>query len=154
MVLVIVVVLFAISIPIATNAYRGYHLTAASSQAAGAIQAARYQAVSTGCPYTITLPSSSTTYQLATEVISGSPPACAGTYSNVGESISYSTSGDVSVNSGTTTLVLTMNPNGIVTATGGAASCTGAVGCFVLTNSKSTNTIKVSGVGNVTVTSP
>jgi prepilin-type N-terminal cleavage/methylation domain-containing protein len=156
MVVAIAGVMLAISLPIATNIYQGYHLSAASSAIAGAVQSTRYQALMVGCLYTLTLTSGTTTYQVAAQAVSGAPPACATAFTNVGGAIPWSTSGDISMNAGaaTTSLVLTFSPNGTVTATGGLSPCTNGVGCLVLSNAKTTNTIYVSGVGNVTVTSP
>ena len=153
-VVVIVMTMMAISIPIAQNTYRGFHLTAASTAIAGAIQGARYQAIQNGCPSTITFSTTATKYQVASELVSGATPTCAASYSNVGQALPWSTSGDVSLIGGTSAMTLTLNANGIVTSTGGAPSCASGVGCLVLTNGKYTNTISISGVGNVTVTSP
>jgi Tfp pilus assembly protein FimT len=153
-VVVVVMTMLAIAMPVAQSAYRGFHLTAASAAIGGAIQAARYQAIMNGCPNTLTFSTTATTYQLASELVSGTPPTCAAAYTNVGEALYWSTSGDVSIKSGATTFVLTLNPSGIVTATGGSPTCTSGVGCLVLDNGSSTNTVTVSGVGNVTVTSP
>jgi Tfp pilus assembly protein FimT len=150
----IAIILMAIAIPVAGNAFRGFHLTASTTAIAGAIQNARYQAIMVGCPFTLTFSTTAATYQLATQAVSGTPPACANGYSNVGALQYWTTSGDVSLQSGATTFVLTFNPNGIVTATGGSPSCASGIGCLVLSNGKYTNTVIVSGVGNVTTTSP
>ena len=156
-VVVIVMTMMAISVPVVQNSYRGFHLTAASTAISGAIEAARYQAIQNGCSSTLTFSITATTSQVASQAISGTPPTCAVGYTNVGQAQYWQTSGDVAIHSGATAFVLTLSPNGTVTATGGSPSnsCpSGSIGCLILTNTKSTNTVTVSGVGNVTITNP
>ena len=138
-------VLVKISLPTIQNTILAYRLGAAASSVASAIQKTRYQAIMTGCSYTIAFTSGSTTYQVQSQAISGTPPACAGSFTNVGAAIPWTTGGGISLNPSTT---LQFNPNGIVTATTGTLSLTLSNG------SASTRTITVSGVGNVKVTSP
>jgi prepilin-type N-terminal cleavage/methylation domain-containing protein len=131
------------SIPMIRNMIRSYRLTAAASAVSGAIQSTRYQAIMVGCPYTVTFTQTSTTYQIATEPVSGSPPACATSFSNLGGAIPWGSAGDVTMSPSTT---LQFSPSGMVTATTGSLS-------FTLSNGLSTKTVNVSGVGNVQVAS-
>ena len=147
----IIILVIKISIPTIQNTMLAFRLSAAGSSVAGAIQQTRYQAIMIGCPYTIAFTTGSTTYQVQTEAISGTPPVCASTYSNSGSAITWTSGGGVNLNTSTT---FTFLANGTVSATQGASNC--AMPCtFQLSNTQgSTNTISVSGVGYVKVTSP
>ena len=152
-VVAIVGVLLAISLPSLQTSLKSAHLSAATSSVTGAIQSTRFKAVVSGCNYTIAFSQTNTTYQVAGQTLSGTPPTCATTYTNVGSALPWSTSGDVKLLASTT---LQFNPNGIVSlSSGGSSPCTNGVACLKLSNGTvATNTIIVSGVGNVTVTSP
>ncbi len=141
--MLVVGVMAAISVPVIQNTLKSYRLNAAASALAGAIRTTRYQAIEAGCPYTLTLTTTSDTYQLATQIVSGTPPACAASFSNVGGTIPWSKSAYASMNPATT---LQFSPNGIVTATTGSLT-------FNVTNGSQTKVITVSGVGNVAITS-
>jgi prepilin-type N-terminal cleavage/methylation domain-containing protein len=95
-------VIAGICIPMARNMIRSYRLTAAAAAVSGAIQSTRYQAIMVGCPYTVTFTQTSTTYQLATETVSGSPPACATSFSNLGSASPWGNAGDVTMSPSTT----------------------------------------------------
>lgn len=140
----IVVTMFAFSLPVIQGALSSYHLSQASIEVAGVIQSTRYQAIMRGCPYTVAFDPSSSNYQVATQPISGTPPVCAASFSNVGAALPWSTTGDVSLAASTT---LQMNPNGTVIATVGSP-------VLSLVNGSRTSTITVSGVGNVSVNTP
>jgi len=151
LVVAIVGLLLKISLPTIQNTILAFNLSAAGSSVAGAIQQTRYQAIMIGCPYTIAFTAGTKTYQVQTEAISGTPPVCASSYSNVGSAISWSGAAGISLVTSTT---FTFLANGTVSATQGGSSCT--MPCsFQLSNTQgSTNTISVSGVGYVKVTSP
>lgn len=151
LVVAIVGLLLKISLPTIQNTILAFDLSAAGSTVAGAISQTRYQAIMIGCPYTIAFTAGSTTYQVQTEAISGTPPVCASSYSNVGNPISWSGEAGISLVTSTT---FTFLANGTVSATQGGSNC--AMPCtFQLSNTQgSTNTISVSGVGYVKVTSP
>lgn len=140
----IIFVTFAFSLPVIQSTITSYHLTEASSAVSGAIQSTRYQAIMRGCPYTIAFAQNTGNYQIGAQSISGTPPACAATFSDVGAPLPWTTSGDVNLGASTT---LQLNPNGTVVATVGSLVLT-------LTNGAGTKTITVSGVGNVTATGP
>lgn len=152
MVLGLIMIMGAFAIPTLRSSRRTYHLNQAATTITGAVQAARYRAIQTGCPYTITIPQtdaafSNTTYLLQTQVLSGNPPACAGAYTNVYPNpgtIPWATTKDVSLAQAVT---LQFNPNGLVQANAGTLT-------LVLSNGLTTNTITVSGVGNAKTTSP
>jgi len=136
--------LVKIALPTIQRTILNYRLTAAAASVASSIQQTRYQAIQVGCPYTIAFTSTSTSYQVQTEAISGTPPVCASTFTNVGSAIPWATGGGVSMSPSTT---LQLNANGIVSATTGTLS-------FQLSNGNATRTVTISGVGNVKVTSP
>lgn len=138
--LALIGVMTAMSLPLIQGALTTYHLKVAVPDVQGAIQTTRYQAIMTGCPYTIAFSQTTATYQVQEEALSGNPPACAASFSDVGGLVPWSTTGDVTMSPSTT---LQFSPNGTVTATTGSLT-------FSLTNGVSTETMTVSGVGNVT----
>jgi prepilin-type N-terminal cleavage/methylation domain-containing protein len=140
-VLAVASILAGIGLPLIQSAVKAYDLTAAVQDVAGSIQSTRYQAIATGCPYSIAFDPATASYQVSSEPLTGTPPACAAGFSNLGSAIPWSTSGDITVSAATT---LQFSPNGTVAATAGAMT-------FALTNGSGTETITVSGVGNVTV---
>jgi type IV fimbrial biogenesis protein FimT len=147
-VLAIVGVILAISIPSITLSITNMHLGSAASSLAGAIQSARYQAISTGCPYNIAI--TSVTYQLSAEAVTGNPPTCAATFSNVGVPVPYSSSEIVL----STNVTLQFNPSGTVTTVGSTVPTNFALVLSIggyTAHGAPTKTINVSGVGNVKV---
>ena len=154
-VVTIVGVLLAISVPSYQSSLKSIHLSSATTAVTGAIQSTRFRSVVSGCEYTLALTQGITTYQLAWQALSGNPPACPANsaFTNVGSAIPWSTSGDVSL---TSSITLQFCPNGTVGLySAGSTGCTTAIPSFTLSNgSSTTRTIIVSGVGNVTVTSP
>ncbi len=145
-VVAIVLIISAMAMPMARNMVRSYRLNAAASSVSGAIQSTRYQAIMVGCPYTLTFTSGSINYQVATQNITGTPPACASTFSNVGSAIPWATSNEISLSSSVT---LTFNPSGTVTSgQTGAPPTTLTIGVGGMSK-----VITVSGVGNVSTIS-
>jgi prepilin-type N-terminal cleavage/methylation domain-containing protein len=146
----IILIVLTMSLPFLSSSRRSYHLSQATTAATGAIQATRYQSIMTGCPYSITFTSATATYQVQTKVLTGTPPACAGAWSNFGAATPWAFSKDVSMSPTTT---LQFCPNGTLITPG---NCPGTVagGAFTLSNGYTTNTITVSGVGNVKITNP
>jgi type IV fimbrial biogenesis protein FimT len=150
-VVAIVSVLLAISVPGYQSSMKSMHLSSATTAITGAIQSTRYKAIVSGCQYTIAFSQANTNYQIAGQSLSGNPPSC-GSLANVGSALPWSTSGDVSLKVSST---LTFYPAGTMTATGGSTPCTNGIACLILSNgTTTTSTIIVSGVGNVKVTSP
>lgn len=145
MCLAVAVVLMAFALPRVIPLTRYYHLMTAVPAITGAIQSTRYQSIMMGCPYQIALGTSTTSYQVSTQVLSGSPPTCAASFTNVGNAVPWSSSGDVSIG---TSVTLQFSPNGTMTVV--TAPSTVPV-TFNLTNGTSTEAITVSGVGNVSV---
>jgi prepilin-type N-terminal cleavage/methylation domain-containing protein len=131
--LAVVSVLVAVAMPTTVNTLRNLRLNAAVAAASGAISATRYQAIMHAYSYTITFNSVNATYQVASE-----PPGTA-SFTNVGSAIPLSEVGDVTLNPTTT---FQLNANGTVSATTGTLS-------FVISNSLTSHTITVSGVGDV-----
>jgi len=139
------------SLPLAQNMILTYRLSAAAASASSAIQQTRYRAIQVGCSYTIAFTSGTSTYQVQTQAISGTPPVCASSYSNVGSATYWTSGGGISIS---TSPVFTFSPGGITTATVGAANCTMPCSFQISNTSGSTRTIVVSGVGYVKVTTP
>ena len=142
-VVAIILVVTAMALPYARNTIRVYRLNAAASAVSGVIQSTRYQAIMVGCPYTLTFTTSSMNYQLATQNITGTPPTCATSYSNVGSAVPWTTSKEIAIDQNVT---LQFNPSGTVTATTGSLQ-------FNLKLGTMTKAFTVSGVGNVSIVS-
>ena len=154
--LAIILVMVAVALPFLFGNRRSYHLTSAATAAAGAIQATRYKAIMTGCATSIAFTNSSTNYQMQYAQLVGTPPACDTNWSNLGNATPWSTSGDVSVSP---TATLQFCPNGTQISPGsptlcGSSGATVTWGSLVFSNGFTTNTITVSGVGNVNVSQP
>jgi len=145
MVMTLVLILATISVPAWDNIRTSYKAGVAATMIAGAIQGTRYQAIMRGCTYTIAFTQNGSTYQVAAQTLSGTPPSCSAGFTNAGNAIPWTTGGDVQLTSPSTTLQL--NPNGMVSATTGSLT-------MILSDGGGTKTITVSGVGNVTVTTP
>lgn len=154
-VLAIGTVLTVIAVPITINAMKSYRLTAAVSAATGAIQATRYAAIMHGYPgtgspgygYEVTFTPATNSYQVYAMV----PPAI--TYSPVGTAVPISRLGDATISR---TVTYQFSAGGTVTETSIVPNM-----AFQITNCGSppcpvgeSNTITVSGVGNVSVTTP
>ena len=146
-VVAIAMVLSAMAIPMTINAMRSYKLNAAVAAATGAIQSTRYAAIMHGYPgtgvpgygYEITFTPSTNSYQVYAMV----PPAT--TYSAVGTPIPIAPVGDVSISR---TVTFQFSAGGTVTETSNNMT-------FSITNAYGgSNTITVTGVGNVSVASP
>ena len=148
-VVAIAMVLSAMAIPMTINAMRSYKLSAAVAAATGAIQSTRYAAIMHGYPgtgvpgygYEITFTPSTNSYQVYAMV----PPAT--TYTAVGSPIPIAPVGDVTISR---TVTFQFSAGGTVTETSNPVNMS-----FQLTNAYGgSNTITVTGVGNVSVTSP
>lgn len=138
-VIAIVGVLAAMAIPAFMNSMNGYRLSGAVAATAGAIQSTRFQAIMQGYQYQLVFSSSTASYQVSNKV----PPATS--FSAVGSAIPIARQGDVTLN--ITTMTYTFSPNGTVTWNPGGTN-------LQISNGVSSRTITVSGVGNVSVTSP
>jgi prepilin-type N-terminal cleavage/methylation domain-containing protein len=156
----IVAIVFSTALPIITTTITSMHLGSAASSLAGAIQSTRYQAISIGCPYTLTVLPASNSYQLATEPVSGTPPSCGTTYVNVNPGISGTSCGacpipfasaDISTTFNTPIL---LNPSGTVAAVGSSTVPASFSIVLAMAGSAATKTVSVTGVGNVKVSSP
>jgi Tfp pilus assembly protein FimT len=141
-VVAIIMVFVAISVPAVRSTLRSYHLNSAVTAVTGAIQSARYRTIMYGCSHNIAFLQTTTTYQVANQALAGAPPVCAAAFTNVGGLVSWSGTGDVTMTPSTT---LQFRPNGTVFATTGTLQ-------FTMTNGTIIKTITVSGVGNINVT--
>lgn len=139
LVISIACVLAAIAIPQFINAARAYQLSAAVASASGAIQSTRFQAIMRGYPYQLVITPSTLSYQVYNE-----PPGTS-SFAAVGSPIPIATSSTVTISASRT---FTFKSNGTVAEASNNMS-------FQMTSSTGrSNTITVSGVGNVAVTSP
>jgi prepilin-type N-terminal cleavage/methylation domain-containing protein len=140
-VIAIAMVLTGMALPLTINAMRSYQLTAAVSAATGAIQSTRYMAVMHGYPYEITFTPATNSYQVFSE------PGGATTYTAVGTAIPITGSGGISISR---TVTYQFLAGGTVTETSSPPNMV-----FSITNKwGGSHTITVTGVGNVSVTSP
>jgi Tfp pilus assembly protein FimT len=148
-------ILTVVAIPTTINGVRSYRLSAAVSAAAGAIQSTRYLAIMQGYPYQITFTPSTNSYQVLNEV----PPAT--TFSNVGTAVPISGPDAVLISrvitiqfsANGTVSEITTPPNGVSPLVFQIANINTTTGVAYTTSGWS-NTLTVSSVGNVTVTSP
>jgi len=151
MVVAVGLLLGGMAIPIFGNAMKNYYQSATISAAAGAIQSTRFQAIMHGYPYQITFTSSTMSYQVYTESAGVScPPA----FSAVGNAVPLPSAGSVSMTG--TTATFTFYASGTVYGTVPTTSpCTPAAApTLQIKNSVKSNTITVSGVGDVSISSP
>ena len=150
-VLAISMLLAGIALPIMTNAMNSYRQSAAVSAATGAISATRFQAIMRGYPYEIVFTSSTMSYQVYNEP---SGATCPPTFSAVGTAIPLPSAGGITMTQSTATY--TFNANGTVYGPVSTVSpCPNtAVPTLQIKNSVKSNTITVSGVGNVSTSSP
>lgn len=156
----IIAILSAMVLPGIAKTWQSSHLSSATSDIASAVQSVRYQSIFYGCSYQMVI--SGTSYQVSGQLLSGTPPICSTTYSNVipgnpptvctGACTIPFSQGDVSVNSPVT---LTFNPNGTVSTAGTSSAglaITNIVVGFAVPGQTATRTISVSGTGYVTIT--
>ena len=111
-VMAISVVACAFAVPNFQSTMTSYRLSAAASSISGAIQSTRYQAITGGCTFQLALTTSSQTYQVSANQITGSPPACdTSSFTNVGGAVQWSTSPSITLN---TSITYTFKPDGTV----------------------------------------
>jgi Tfp pilus assembly protein FimT len=132
----------AIAVPKAGNALKTYRLNSSVEGVTGAIKSTRYRAMMYGCPHRVVLDSTTRTYQISSQTLSGSPQTCSAGYTNFGGLVNWSATSDMSL---TPSKTFQFSPNGTVTETGGGALS------FTMTNGLVTKTVSISGAGNVTV---
>lgn len=132
----IIIIAVSMAIPLIRNASKTFQLRSAVVSLTGAIQGARYQAISHGYQYQLVLSSAASTYQLQSN-----PTGAA--WNNVGGVIPLSGSSVAATINTDTTLVF--HPSGLVQATKGAQT-------FILTYAGSPETFTVSNYGKITVT--
>ncbi|MGO8814259.1 MAG: hypothetical protein ACLQVG_06260 [Terriglobia bacterium] len=155
MVITVGSVLTILAVPVTVNGVRSYQLTAAVSSATGAIQSTRYLAIMHGYPYQITFTPSTNSYQVLNEA----PPATS--FSNVLSAVPIS-GPDTVVISRTITMQFSANgtvteittpPVGVSSMVFQIANINHTTGLAYATAGWS-NTLTVSSVGNVAVTTP
>ena len=72
-VLAVIGVLFAMAAPNFKNTFSSAHLSSSTSAISGAIQSTRYKAIVSGCQYQIVFSQGTTTYQLTSQALTGTP---------------------------------------------------------------------------------
>jgi prepilin-type N-terminal cleavage/methylation domain-containing protein len=135
LVISVVTVLTAASVPMLLSASSSYQLSSAVLSLTGAIQTTRYQAIMHGYPYQLVMDPVSQTYQIENE-----PPG-ASSFTKLGDAVPWSTNKGIALSAVTS---LQFSPGGMVTANSGSMILT-------VSNATTTDTITVSGVGDVTV---
>ncbi len=158
MVVAVASIISAISLPAISRTMTNMHVLSSATTLAEVIQSTRYQAVSTGCPFEITLTAANNTYQILTEqVITSltSPPYCASTYTasplqvdSYGQPVVFANS-DVTMSSITPSTTLVLNPSGTVSTAATVTTPALYTIVFSATTGTQTKTLTVSGVGNV-----
>jgi prepilin-type N-terminal cleavage/methylation domain-containing protein len=149
-VIAIGLVLTGMAIPLTINTMRSYELSAAVSAVTGALQSTRYAAVMHGYSYQLTLTQGTNTYQVLTEI----PPATTftavtqtGNSTSPTSAVPFTGAGGISLSR---TVTYQFAAGGTVTETSTPANMQ-----FSITNAwGGSNTVTVSGVGNVSVSSP
>lgn len=144
-VLSIVVVTTAISLPMVNGALKAYTVNSAVSSVTGAIQTTRYRALQNGYPFEITFTKSNSTYQVLSDVNN------VGAFANVGNALPFSTTSTIL--GANTTFVF--HPGGSIQCPACGPTQLDASGNFLLTVTYSnvpTETITVSPYGRITVT--
>jgi type II secretory pathway pseudopilin PulG len=136
-VVAILMVLLAASVPTLMSTINNYKLTGATQSITWAIQSSRYQAIMKGYTYELTVTPSSNTYQILSRI----PPAT--TFTNVGGTVPI-TSAPVTVSPSTT---LQFSPNGSITVVTGNSN----PNTIALTYLTKTQTITVTNYGSITV---
>ena len=135
----IIIIILAIAVPQMQNASRAYQMRSAVASVTGALQAARYQAISNGFPYRVAMNKANTNYQVWSNPCGNTNP-CWGKVGGVvplsGSSITPTLSQDTS---------LDFHPSGQVQASTGTTT-------FTITYRGTTETIAISNYGNITVT--
>jgi prepilin-type N-terminal cleavage/methylation domain-containing protein len=135
-VMAIVLIVTAISIPVIQNAMSGYKLKSTVLAVTGAIQGTRYRAIASGYKYTVVFDSTNLTYQVQSD------PAGGTTFGNVGGTVPLSSSSaKPALNQNTT---FQFKPNGSVSATTGAMT-------LIVTLAGKAETITVSNYGSISV---
>jgi len=130
-----------IAIPMTLNSMKGMRLTSAVSAATGAIQSTRYLAIMNGNSYQVTFTPSTYSYQVLYW------NAGAGAFSNLNSAIPIAGPDQVTISR---SITLQFSPNGTVTEIPTTGNMT-----FTITNAVGgSNTLSVSSVGYVSVTSP
>lgn len=151
MVVAVGILLAGIAMPIFTNAMKNYYQAATVSAAAGAIQSTRFQAIMHGYPYQMVFTASTLSYQIYTE---SAGVSCPPVFSASGKAVPLPSAGSVSMTG--TTATYTFYASGTVYGTVATTSpCTPAAApTLQIKNSVKSNTITVSGVGDVSISSP
>jgi prepilin-type N-terminal cleavage/methylation domain-containing protein len=143
-VVAIILIMVAASIPQISSTIAYYDLQAGTAAVSGAVQSTRYQAISLGYPFHLAVSQANHNYQVSgcskIEYDPSNPGACTGNYVNVGSAVpigspSAALSGD---------MTLEFSPSGKVTVITGTNP-------IVLTRNGKTKTITVSNYGNVKV---
>jgi Tfp pilus assembly protein FimT len=141
-VVAIVFVLVALSLPMVQNTFGYFRLRGAVSSVTGAIQSTRYQALQNGYPYSLAFTKATGTFQIQND------PTNAGVFVTVGSAVPLSGSASTVALSGDTSF--TFRPSG--RAQSPQADANGNTAMTLTGANGRTATITVSRYGNVNVT--
>lgn len=158
LVISIIVLVTGMALPVLVSTSRSRTLTNAQLAVAGAMQAARYRAMSTGLPVKLVFSASAGTSQLqscsnCTNVIYD-PTSSSYTFDALSKdtAVPFSLAKGAALDSDKT---LFFRPNGVVQAAYGTTDCTPAnIPTLTLTYSNISRTVKVECYGKVTVQTP
>jgi len=141
----VLIFMTAMAVPLVNNVMGAYRLQSAVSSVTGAIQSARYQAISSGYAYQLVLSKANGTFQVQNDPSWPTATTFANVCTGGATSCPVPLSGSsVPVVLGADT-TLQFRPSGMVSATTGSTTLT-------LTHGGKTETITVSSYGNVKVT--
>ena len=151
MVMAVAILLAGMTLPVFTNAMKNYYQSATVSAAAGALQTTRFQAIMRGYPYEVVFTPSTLSYQVYAET---SGATCPPTFSAVGAATPLPSAGGVAMTG--TTITYTFYGSGTVYGVVPTASpcLPAAAPALQIANSVKSSTITVSGVGDVSTSSP
>ncbi|HEX7284932.1 MAG TPA: GspH/FimT family pseudopilin [Candidatus Angelobacter sp.] len=141
-VVAIVFVLAALSMPLVQNTFAYFRLRGAVSSVTGAVQSTRYQALQNGYPYAIALSAAAGTYQIQND------PTNTGVFASVGSAIPLSGSANAAALD--TDKSFTFRPSGRVQSP--QADANGNTTLTLTASNGRTATITVTRYGNVNVT--
>ncbi len=144
----VILIMLAISVPVIQQTLASYRLSAGVAAISGAIQTTRYQAISNGYPFRVKFSKTGLSYQLSTcgiayDPSTTTPDTCA--YSNTGNAVPLEGASNLSLGADT---AFQFTPGGKVTVSTGAQPLTLS---SVFSGTSKTKNITVSTYGNVKV---
>jgi len=145
-VMAIVIITTAISLPTVQSSLNAYRVNSAVSSVNGAILTTRYRALQNGYPFEITFTKSNSSYQVLSDINN------VGTFAAVGNLEPFSTTNNLL---GASTMTLVFHPGGLVqcpACSGAQIDAVGNISMTVTYLNVPTETITVSPYGRISVT--